>query len=189
VFCVTLIVVTFCPPWTLTVCAAISVTLCWAVPWLRWLVVGLSPRRPGFAPESIHLRFVVDNVVLGHSVLPSQYHSTVSLQTHIMWGMNNMSVSGSSSETWSHSHNNTTVLLCDLKVSTEVCYQFFVLRGWLQRNASAHRLVVRYQHGQTATSIHPVIVVSGPLKVAHTRTTWWRHPVFTAVVLRPPFPE
>jgi hypothetical protein len=31
------------------------------------------------------------------SVFLCQYHSTVALQTHIIWGMNSMSVSGSSS--------------------------------------------------------------------------------------------
>jgi hypothetical protein len=36
-----------------------------AVPWLKRLVVGLSPRRPGFAPGSIHVGFVVDKVALG----------------------------------------------------------------------------------------------------------------------------
>jgi hypothetical protein len=30
-----------------------------AVPWLRSLVADLSPRRPGFAPVSIHVGFVV----------------------------------------------------------------------------------------------------------------------------------
>jgi hypothetical protein len=33
------------------------------------------------------------------SVFTCQYHSTVALHTHIIWGMNNMSVSGSSLET------------------------------------------------------------------------------------------
>jgi hypothetical protein len=36
---------------------------------------------------------------LSSSVFPRQYHSTITLQTHIIWGMNNMSVSGSSLET------------------------------------------------------------------------------------------
>jgi hypothetical protein len=36
-----------------------------AVPWLKRLVAGLSPRRPGFAPGSIHVGFVVDKVALG----------------------------------------------------------------------------------------------------------------------------
>jgi hypothetical protein len=36
-----------------------------AVLWLRSLVAGLSPRRPGFAPGSIHVGFVVDKVALG----------------------------------------------------------------------------------------------------------------------------
>jgi hypothetical protein len=35
-----------------------------AVPWLRWLVAGLSPRRPGFALGSIHVGFVADKVAL-----------------------------------------------------------------------------------------------------------------------------
>jgi hypothetical protein len=35
-----------------------------AVPWIRWLVAGLSPRRPGFAPRSINVGFVVDKVAL-----------------------------------------------------------------------------------------------------------------------------
>jgi hypothetical protein len=34
------------------------------VPWLRRLVVGLSPRRPGFNPGSVHVGFVVDKVAL-----------------------------------------------------------------------------------------------------------------------------
>jgi hypothetical protein len=40
-----------------------------AVPWLRRLVVGLSPRRPGFDPGPVHVKFVVDKVTLGQ-VLP-----------------------------------------------------------------------------------------------------------------------
>jgi hypothetical protein len=40
-----------------------------AVPWLRSLVTGLSPRRPGFAPRSIHVGFVVDKVALGQVFL------------------------------------------------------------------------------------------------------------------------
>jgi hypothetical protein len=35
-----------------------------AVPWLRRLVAGLSPRRPGFDPASVHVGFVVDKVAL-----------------------------------------------------------------------------------------------------------------------------
>jgi hypothetical protein len=33
--------------------------------WLRRLVAGLSPRRLGFDPGSVHVGFVVDKVVLG----------------------------------------------------------------------------------------------------------------------------
>jgi hypothetical protein len=39
------------------------------MPWLRSLVAGLSPRRPGFAPGSIHVGFVVDKVALGQVFL------------------------------------------------------------------------------------------------------------------------
>jgi hypothetical protein len=38
-----------------------------AVPWLRRLVTGLSPRRPGFDPGSVHVGFVVDKVALGQA--------------------------------------------------------------------------------------------------------------------------
>jgi hypothetical protein len=37
-----------------------------AVPWLRRLVAGLSPRRHGFDPGSVYVRFVVGKVALGH---------------------------------------------------------------------------------------------------------------------------
>jgi hypothetical protein len=35
-----------------------------AVPWLRWLVAGFSPRRPELAPSSVHVGFVVNKVAL-----------------------------------------------------------------------------------------------------------------------------
>jgi hypothetical protein len=53
-----------------------------AVPWLRRLVAGLPPRRPGFDPGSVHVGIVVDKVALGQvfppstSVFPCQIHST-----------------------------------------------------------------------------------------------------------------
>jgi hypothetical protein len=40
-----------------------------AVPWLKRLVAGLSPRRPVFASGSIHVGFVVDKVALGQVFL------------------------------------------------------------------------------------------------------------------------
>jgi len=36
-----------------------------AVPWLKQLVTGLSPRRPGFNPSPILFRYVLDKVALG----------------------------------------------------------------------------------------------------------------------------
>jgi hypothetical protein len=50
-----------------------------AVPWLRSLVTGLSPRRPRFAPGSIHVGFVVDKVALGQVFLQVLQFSPVSL--------------------------------------------------------------------------------------------------------------
>jgi hypothetical protein len=56
-----------------------------AVPWLRQLVTGLSPRRSGFDPQSVYVGFVVDKVVLGQvffpstSVFPCQFHSIAAL--------------------------------------------------------------------------------------------------------------
>jgi hypothetical protein len=44
-----------------------------AVPWLRRLVAGLPPRRPGFNPEPVHVGFVLDKVALGQ-VFPCQVH-------------------------------------------------------------------------------------------------------------------
>ena len=35
------------------------------VPSLRRLVVGLSPQRPGFDPRTVHVKFVVERVILG----------------------------------------------------------------------------------------------------------------------------
>jgi len=49
------------------------------VPWLRRLVAGLSPRRPGFAPGSVHVGFVVDKVALGQVFLRVLRFSPVSI--------------------------------------------------------------------------------------------------------------
>jgi hypothetical protein len=75
------------------------------VPWLRQLVAGLSPRRPGFAPGSIHVGFVAYDVALGQvfsfeffSFLQSLSFDRVSPYTCIVWGMNNRPVGGRSSE-------------------------------------------------------------------------------------------
>jgi hypothetical protein len=41
-----------------------------AVPWLRRLVAGLSPRRLGFDPGSVHVGFMVNKVALGQVFPP-----------------------------------------------------------------------------------------------------------------------
>jgi hypothetical protein len=38
--------------------------LCYAMPWLRQLVAGLLPRKPGFPPVSVRMGFVMDRVAL-----------------------------------------------------------------------------------------------------------------------------
>ena len=40
------------------------------VPWLRLLVAGVSPRRPGCNPRPVHVEFVVDKVALGVLLFP-----------------------------------------------------------------------------------------------------------------------
>jgi hypothetical protein len=76
-----------------------------AVPWLRQLVAGLSPRSPGFVTGSIHVGFVVEKVALGQvslrvlrfspvNIIPPSFYILI----HYL-GMNSTSVSGSSSET------------------------------------------------------------------------------------------
>jgi hypothetical protein len=74
-----------------------------AVIWLRRLVAGLSPRRPGFAPWSVHVGFVVDKMVLGKVCLRVPRFSHVnfgfSIVIYHLGGMNNRPVGGRSSET------------------------------------------------------------------------------------------
>jgi hypothetical protein len=59
------------------------------MPWLGLLVAVLSPRRPRFAPVSVHVGFVVDKVILGQGFSPSslafpfQYHSIAALHAHV----------------------------------------------------------------------------------------------------------
>jgi hypothetical protein len=55
-----------------------------AVPRLTWLVAGLSPWRPGFMPQSVHVGFVVDEVTLGQVSLPKffGFPLSISLELH-----------------------------------------------------------------------------------------------------------
>jgi hypothetical protein len=53
-----------------------------AVPWLRWLVAGLSPQRTGFDPASVHMGFVVDNLALGRVFLPQYFGFSLSISFH-----------------------------------------------------------------------------------------------------------
>jgi hypothetical protein len=51
----------------------------WAVPWLRRLVAGFSPPRPGFDPRLAHTIFAMDKVALWQVFLPVLQFCTVSI--------------------------------------------------------------------------------------------------------------
>jgi hypothetical protein len=58
-----------------------------AVPYIRPLVAGFPPRRPGLEPRSGHVRFVVDKVALGEVLseyfgFPCQFSSYRLLHIH-----------------------------------------------------------------------------------------------------------
>jgi hypothetical protein len=72
---------------------------------LRRLAAGLSLRNHGFAPGSIHMGFVVDEVALRKVFFSGFFGFPLSVSSNcrssyscIIRGINNMSVSGSSSE-------------------------------------------------------------------------------------------
>jgi hypothetical protein len=61
-----------------------------AAPYLKRLVAGFPPRRPGFKRGSSHVGFVVDKVVLRQvspiiSVSPANLHSTIFSTTTITY--------------------------------------------------------------------------------------------------------
>jgi hypothetical protein len=75
-----------------------------AVPWLKWLVAGLSPQRPGFAPGSIHVGFAVEKWCWD-KFFSESFCFTLSISFHRRYpnsyhlGDEQYSISGSSSET------------------------------------------------------------------------------------------
>jgi hypothetical protein len=78
---------------------------------IRWLVTGLSPRRPRYTPRSVHAGFVVDKVAEGQTFLQVlQFSLSISFHcnsscSQIIREMNNRPVGGHSSETPSHPIN------------------------------------------------------------------------------------
>jgi hypothetical protein len=50
-----------------------------AMPCLKWLVTGLSQRRSGFVPRSVHVGFAVDKVATGHVFLRVIQFSSVNI--------------------------------------------------------------------------------------------------------------
>jgi hypothetical protein len=76
-----------------------------AMPWLRQLVTGLLLRRLGFTPRFVQMGFVMYKVAL-ELVFLQVFGFTLSISFHhgfpcsyIIWGMNNRTVGGRSSET------------------------------------------------------------------------------------------
>jgi hypothetical protein len=69
---------------TVCVCVCVCVRGCARAraPWLRSLVTGLSPQRPGFASGAIHVGFVMDKVALGQVFLRVLRFSPVNISSH-----------------------------------------------------------------------------------------------------------
>jgi hypothetical protein len=80
----------------------------WFIPWLRQLVAGLSPQRPGFLIESVYVDFVVDKVALGQVILRIFLFYPVNIIPPWLYTliyqleMNKRSIGGRSSERESH---------------------------------------------------------------------------------------
>jgi hypothetical protein len=86
-----------------------------ALSYLRLLFASLSPRRPGFALGSVHAVFVVWDRFFSEFLsfpLPISFHHG-SQYSYIIWGINNRSVGGCSSETQCHpiDINNNSIKL------------------------------------------------------------------------------
>jgi hypothetical protein len=131
-------------------------------PWLRRLVASISPRSPGFAPRSIYVGFMVGKVALGQVFFRvllffpassiSQSFSTLIYHT----GMNDMSLSGSSSETWSHPINIYKLQSGKHKMQCCICLLSTTLwrRIGEQTNSSIHSWT-RHWGQRHATSALP----------------------------------
>jgi hypothetical protein len=91
----------------------------WAVPWLRRLVAGFLPRRPGFAPRAAYVGFMMDKVALGQVFIGVLQFSPVGiipplLQIHScsIWELDNGPVRGRISiETVSPLNNNNKIII------------------------------------------------------------------------------
>jgi hypothetical protein len=92
----------------MNLCINAHINILLAVPWLRLLVAGLLPRRSGFTPGTVHVRFLVHEVALGRGLLRAvRFPLSVSFHrgcqySYTIWGINSRPVCGCSSETQSH---------------------------------------------------------------------------------------
>jgi len=55
--------------WWLCITTEITLTRSRTVPWLLWMVIVLSPQRPGFDHKVFRVRFMMAVVLLGHVFL------------------------------------------------------------------------------------------------------------------------
>ena len=89
----------------------VNLSLHMAVPWLRRLVAGVSPQRPGFDPGSVRVRFIVDIVAQGTGCPPRRllgFSSNIipqMLQTHI----HTLLLLGQTGEEWESSKGNVLI--------------------------------------------------------------------------------
>jgi hypothetical protein len=90
-----------------------------AVPWLRRLAAGLSPRGIKIAPGSVHVGYVMGQIALGQvltesflSPLSTSFRRSSILIKPITWKMNNRPGGVRVSETLSHDIdvNNTDIV-------------------------------------------------------------------------------
>jgi hypothetical protein len=85
--------------------------------WLRQIVAGLSPRRPGFAPGLVHVGFVVAKVALGQGFVRFLRPFPCIINRHSLYsyhlGVNKRPVGGRSSETSSHPRDMNYIIVTD----------------------------------------------------------------------------
>jgi hypothetical protein len=67
--------------YSLSLSLSLSLSSEHVVSWLSRLVACLKPRRPGFDPRPVHVRFVVDTVALGQFFSLSNPSTKVSVET------------------------------------------------------------------------------------------------------------
>ena len=136
-----------------------------AVPWLKRLVAGLSPWRPGLVPRTVHVRSVEGRVALGHVSLPALgYRQSVLFHHHfilIYWSQRLYKYSS-----WQHrsvAHPHTHPLLITTSHLHTNNRPLLITTSHLHTNN--HPLLITTSH--LHTNNHPLLITSIHL---HTNT-------------------